>query len=75
MAATISGLSSLGMELGMGAYSSNDSLANAFTKMGRINAIGGIELDQETIDSSAIVDSVSQYVEGRSDTGKLLSVA
>lgn len=66
----VSGVSTLGMELGMGAWSASDTgPANAFTKMGRINAIGGIELSQESIDSSAIVDKVSQYVEGRSDTG------
>ena len=65
----VAGVSTLGMELGMGAFSSESSLAGTFTKMGRINAIGGIELDQESIDASAIVDTVSQYVEGRSDTG------
>lgn len=62
----VSGVSTLGMELGMGAWTASDTgPANAFTKMGRINAIGGIELSQESIDSSAIVDKVSQYVEGR----------
>lgn len=74
MAITISGLSSLGMDLAMGAYTDDTTLPNAFTKMGRINSIGGIELDQETIDSSAIVDTVSKYVEGRSDTGGEWSV-
>ena len=61
----VSGVSTLGMELGMGTFASEDALAGAFTKMGRINAIGGIELDQESIDASAIVDKVSQYVEGK----------
>lgn len=74
MADVISGLSTLGMELGMGAYTSNDAVSASFTKMGRINAIGGIELDQQSIDSSAIVDKISQYVEGRSDTGGEWSV-
>ena len=70
-----SGLSTLGIELGMGAWSSSDTgPANAFTKMGRINAIGEINLDQERIDSSALVDKVSQYVEGRADTGGEWSV-
>lgn len=71
----ISGLSSLGMELGMGAHTSDTTLPSSVTAMGRINAIGGIELSQESIDSSALIDYVSQYVEGRSDTGKLLSAA
>lgn len=66
----VAGISTLGMELGMGAWSSADTApAQSFTKMGRINAIGGISLSQESIDASAIVDKVSQYVEGRSDTG------
>ena len=72
----VAGISTLGMELGMGAWSSADTgPAQSFTKMGRINAIGGISLSQESIDASAIVDKVSQYVEGRSDTGKLQLVA
>ena len=66
----VSGFSTLGMELGMGAYSaSSSSLPQALTKMGRINSIGGINLSQESIDSSAISDLVSQSVEGRSDPG------
>ena len=66
----VSGFSTLGMELGMGAYSaSSNTLPQAFTKMGRINSIGGINLSQESIDSSAISDLVSQSVEGRSDPG------
>ena len=64
------GVSTLGMDLGMGAWTSADTApAAAFTAMGRINAIGGIELSQESIDASAIIDKVSKYVEGRSDTG------
>lgn len=66
----VSGFSTLGMELGMAAYSaSSNTLPQAFTKMGRINSIGGINLSQESIDSSAISDLVSQSVEGRSDPG------
>ena len=71
----VSGVSTLGIELGMGAWSASDTgPASAFTKMGRINAIGEINLDQERIDSSALVDKVSQYVEGRADTGGEWSV-
>lgn len=70
--ASMSGLSTLGVVLGVGTWASNDTLANAYTEMGRINSIGGIELDQESIDASALVDTVTQYVEGRSDSGKAL---
>lgn len=66
----VSGFSTLGMELAQGAYSATStSLPTKFTKMGRINSIGGITLSQESIDSSAISDLVSQSVEGRSDPG------
>ena len=66
----VPGVSSLKMELGMGAWTSSDTTPpSSFTKMGRINAIGGIELSQENIDASAISDDVSQYVAGRADTG------
>jgi len=69
----LAGVSTLGMDLGMGAWTSSDtSPAASFAAMGRINAIGGIELSQESIDASAIIDKVSKYVEGRSDTGKKL---
>lgn len=72
----VPGVSSLKMELGMGAWTTSDTEPpNSFTKMGRINQIGGIELSQENIDASAIEDDVSQYVAGRADTGKLLLVA
>lgn len=66
----VPGVSSLQMELGMGAWSASDTVPpQSFTKMGRINSIGGIELSQENIDASAISDNVSQYVAGRADTG------
>ena len=65
----VSGVSTLGMILAMGAYTSNDTLPATVTALGRINAIGEISLSQESIDASAIEDFVSAYVEGRSDTG------
>lgn len=65
----VSGLSTLNMRLAYGAYSSNTSLPASVTAMGRINSIGEIALSQESIDASAIEDTVTQYVEGRSDTG------
>ena len=66
----LAGVSTLGIDLGMGAWTSADTApAASFTAMGRINSIGNIELSQESIDASAIIDAVSRYVEGRSDTG------
>lgn len=70
------GVSSLKMELGYGAYTASDATPpDSFTKLGRINSIGGIELSQENIDASAIEDDVSRYVAGRSDTGGEWSVS
>lgn len=72
----VPGVSTLKMELGYGAYTASDTKPpDSFTKLGRINSIGGIELSQENIDASAIEDDVSQYVAGRSDTGKQMLVA
>lgn len=72
----VPGVSTLKMELGYGAYTASDTTPpDSFTKLGRINSIGGIELSQENIDASAIEDDVSQYVAGRSDTGGDWSVS
>lgn len=62
------GLSSLGLLLGYaaGTYTTKPS---AFTLLNRINAIGGIALETEQIDASALEDFVSRYVAGRADSG------
>ena len=62
------GLSSLGLILAYaaGTYSTCPS---TFTVLSRINAIGGIALETEQIDASALEDFVSRYVAGRADSG------
>ena len=40
-----------------------------FTELSRINSIGGIQIDVETIDASALIDKVTKSVAGRGDTG------
>lgn len=42
--------------------------------MSRINAIGGITLENQTIDSSAMTDLVTQTIAGRADTPGNISV-
>lgn len=64
-----SGISTLGVELGYGSYTDNATLPTTLTALGRINAIGGIELSTENIDSSALTDAITQYIAGRADTG------
>lgn len=74
MAYTAAGISTLGIELGYGAYTDNATFPSALTPLGRINAIGGISLETEKIDASAIVDKIARYIQGRADTGGSWSV-
>ena len=60
------GVSTLGIKLG---YGIGSSLPSSFTVLTRINAIGGISLETEQIDASALEDYVTRYVAGRQDTG------
>lgn len=63
------GTTTLGVELAYGTYTDNSTLPESVTALGRINAIAGIDLDQEDIDVSALTDYVTQYEPGRMDTG------
>lgn len=69
MATTISGVSSLGAKFGYAVESTKGEKPAAFTQLERCNSVGGISLDVERIDSSAIEDLISRYIAGRSDTG------
>lgn len=72
-AATISGISTLGVVFAYGVETTSGTKPATFTQLPRCNSISGIELDTETIDSSALEDMQSRYVAGRQDTGKLLA--
>lgn len=63
------GISTLGIEFGYSLESSAGVKPSAFTRLTRINSIGGISLDTEEIDASALEDYVTRYVAGRQDTG------
>ena len=67
----LAGLSTLGVELGYGTGSSKPS---TLTELTRINSIGGISLNTEAIDASALVDDVTRRVAGRADTDETLPV-
>lgn len=69
MSATIAGVSSLGITFGYGVEDTAGEKPTAFTQLNRINAIGGITIENEQIDASAIEDMVSRYIQGRGDTG------
>ena len=60
------GVSTLGIKLG---YAIGSTMPAAFTQLTRINAIGGISLETEQIDASALEDYVTRYIAGRQDTG------
>lgn len=66
------GVSSLGLLLGY-AGGTYDTKPGSFTLLTRINAIGGIALETEQIDASALEDLVTRYVAGRADSGKKLA--
>ena len=67
--ATIMGVSTLGVEFGYGVETTAGTKPATFTKLNRINAIGGITITPATIDASALEDYVTKTVAGRGDTG------
>ena len=69
MAATISGLSTLGVTCSYAVETTAGTKPAAFTALDRINSVGGITMDVEKIDSSALEDYATKYVAGRADTG------
>lgn len=69
MAATIAGISTLGVTFGYGVETAAGTKPTTFTQLNRINSIGGITIENEQIDASALEDYVSRYIQGRGDTG------
>lgn len=62
------GISTLGIKFGY-ATSTGGSKPSKFKQLTRINAIGGISLETEQIDASALEDFITRYIAGRADTG------
>lgn len=65
----VAGISTLGITLGYGVEETAGTKPTTFNQLHRINAIGGITIDPEQIDASALEDDVTRYVKGRADTG------
>lgn len=73
------GLTTLGVRVAYGLEStagqkpansgSGSSIDYAFEEVKRVNQIGGVSIDTENIDVSALVDAVTRYKPGRADTG------
>ena len=68
------GISTLGITFGYGVETTAGTKPTKFTQLNRINAIGGITIENEQIDASALEDQVSRYVQGRGDTGGSFTV-
>ena len=63
------GISTLGITFGYGVEATAGTKPSTFTKLNRINNIGGITVEPEQIDASALEDAITRYVKGRADTG------
>lgn len=74
MAVNIAGVSSLGIKLGYAAETTAGAKPTTFKWLERANSIGGIALETEQIDASALEDEISRYISGRQDTGGTWSV-
>ena len=55
--------------LGYGVETTKGTKPTLFKQLDRINSIGGITMDVEQIDASALEDYSTQYIAGRADTG------
>ena len=62
-------LSTLGIRLGYAVETTIGNKPAAFTELGLVSQIGGINLDQEQIDVTVIADTIKHYVKGQQDTG------
>lgn len=65
----IPGLSTLGVKFSYGVEETEGTKPAKFTIIHRCNDIPEITLETETIDASALEDSISRYIAGRQDTG------
>ena len=63
------GISTLGITFGYGSEATAGTKPTSFKQLTRINAIGGINIEPEQIDASALEDFITRYVKGRADTG------
>lgn len=62
-------LTTLGVTFHYGVETVAGTKPTSFTWLKRCNSIGGISLDTEQIDVSALEDYITQYASGRQDTG------
>lgn len=65
----VAGITTLGITLGYGVEATAGTKPTTFNQLHRINSIGGITIDPEQIDVSALEDDKTRYAKGRADTG------
>lgn len=58
-------VSTIGIEFGYALEATAGTKPSKFKKLTRINAIGGISLETEQIDASALEDYVTRYIAGK----------
>ena len=71
----LAGISTLGITFGWGVETTAGEKPASFKQLTRINSIGGITIENEQIDASALEDTVSRYIQGRGDTGGAFAVS
>jgi hypothetical protein len=83
MASYDAGLTSLGVLIGWAIESTagqkptntgTSTSGEAFSQVLRVNSIGGVSVDPEQIDVSAIVDKLTRYKPGRGDSGGTFTI-
>ena len=68
------GISTWGITFGYGTETTAGTKPTSFKQLTRINALGGINIEPEQIDASALEDEITRYVKGRADTGGSFAV-
>lgn len=63
------GISTLGITFGYGVETTEGTKPTSFKQLTRINTIGGISIEPEQIEASALEDVVKRYIQGIADTG------
>lgn len=72
--ATVAGIASLGVTFGYGVETTKGEKPASFEQLDRINSIGGISIEPEQIDASALEDLTTKNIKGRADTGGSFSI-
>ena len=70
----VPGVSSVGVKFGYAVETTAGTKPTTFIQLTRINQIGGINIEYEQIDASALEDMITKYISGRGDTGGSLPV-